>query len=114
MAKNTGLVMRSKSESAGGKVFSSLFSYQHFGGYDLIVNIKRRRCIKPDGKSSVIKTDVIVMLRDLEKVTPLEMLNTPFGHLCLSCKTSDYLRDDYKEERYLGCTCTRCGIGTLA
>lgn len=113
MPKNTGLRMRSKSESAGGKVFSSLFSHQHFGGYDLIINVKQREVTSPSGDTSV-KTDVIIMLQDLEGLTPMEMLATPFGVICLSCKTSDYLRDDYHNKVYVGCTCTRCGIGTLA
>lgn len=116
MPKNTGLVMRSRSESKLGKAVTSFFSEQQHDGYDLVVNIKKYVYVDPAGKSRDSHL-ITVSLKDLSTPMPAEMLTTPFGVLCLSCRTSDYIRDDYVGEGfnrvYAGCTCTRCGLGTL-
>ena len=109
--------MRSRSESLQGQVIKSEWAgpfKQEAFAYR--VNIRKRKVIKPDGGIN-FKTDYTILLDEMPP-TEVKLQRTDFGLVCVNCKTSEYLQDQWTgtnqwNKEYAGCTCTRCGSATL-
>jgi len=105
--------MRSISESRPGKVIAS--HWLDFVEHDIKfkINVMVRKYFVNEKPRK--KTEYVILIDTTDR--PRRIILTEFGPTCGVCLTSDYIKLDntgsWFDKKSQGCTCTRCGSGTL-
>jgi len=105
--------MRSRSETKPGKITAS--HWLGFVEHDIKfkINVMIREYFVNEKLRK--KTEYVILIDTTER--PRRIILTEFGPTCGVCLTSDYIKEDstgsWFDKKSQGCTCTRCGSGTL-
>ena len=107
--------MRSMSESKLGKITASRWFPFEEDNVQFRLNIMQRETYNQIKEEYSTKTEYVILIESPEH--PRSIISTEFGPTCGICLTSDYIKIDktgtWFDAQSQGCTCTRCGSGTL-